>query len=177
MNIYGDDSCNDEPMSMIFPLRYRTDHFRFSHLSQQFFHQQRREKSSKMWDNKHASNIETGWHTGREKEILIHPAKRFLISNRKSFNTNIRQSIKRWKCLVSLGIRSLPRCSLQIKISESDTEFYSLFSTICTRCSWNEVVVCMYEMLGCIKTDSTFLSCPAVERKEETEGTFAFALE
>lgn len=64
-----------------------------------------------------------------------------------------------------------------------DTGLYSLFSTISTRCSKNEVCCrCMYvgnAMLGCIRTDSTFLSRPAAKRKEEkkAERTFAFALE
>lgn len=180
MNIYG-DSCNVEPMSMIFPFRYRTDHFRFSHLSQQFFHQQRaKKKSSEMRDNKHAFNIASGWHA----EIDTHPPniQRSLISDRESFNTNIRQSIKRWKCLVSLGIRFSFTRSIFVSDQDKrdDTELlfiiqhylYALFQER-SRC-----LSVGNEMLGCIRTsDSTFLSRLSEKKKKKAEGTFAFALE
>lgn len=146
MNIYGDDSCNDEPMSMIFLLRYRSDHFRFSHLSQQLFHQHWREREKKVRKCEITNMHSTSQVGDMQRDTHPPNTQRFVIGDRKSFNTNIRQSIKRWKCLVSLGSRSLARCSLRIKISETIQGFihYSALSLRVVPRTKFVVVVCMW---------------------------------
>lgn len=127
---------------MISRLRYQPgrDHFRFSHLSQHFFPPTTNSSSSgkkKMCDNKHAFNIqhiERGRHADTTIAIHIQPTgeNSFVIARQASFNTNIRQSIKRWKCSVSLRFFAPSLAGFTSdQDKRDDTKFYSLFSTIC----------------------------------------------
>lgn len=119
---------------------------------------QQQKNGSEMCDNEHAFNIIQ--HNARRHADIAgwdrQPSTNDVISHGKSFNTNIRQSIKRCQQ------RSVFARSDQDK--RDDTEFYSLFSTISLTRTAPRVCVCVCTEwnVGCIrKLIAAFLSHPA----------------